>query len=166
VPSRYGNLPLDDAPRTLVFRAIDDLIRADGTMQRIFRGNIRSWRGDPNDKAELAIGMAPAIRLTPAPGPVSYWYPGATKGNLFIDIELIVKGLRIDDVENLWFAIERVVMPRETVPLMAVHAALTAAGAMTGLIYFTSPAHDPNPTAGDGGAFRPYGQMSLEVKTS
>jgi hypothetical protein len=66
VASRYGLLPLEDAPRTLVFRAIDDLIRSDTTMQRIFKGAIRSWRGDPSDKAELATGMAPAIRLIPA----------------------------------------------------------------------------------------------------
>lgn len=164
--SKYGLLPLEDAPRTLVFRAIDDLIRADPVMQRIFRGNIRSWRGDANDKAELAIGMAPAMRLTPVPAPVSYWYPGATKGDLVIDVELIVKGLKIDDVENLWFAIERVLMPREQAALLAVHAALKAAGAMTGLIFFTAPAHDPNPQAGDAGQFRPYGQLKLEVRTS
>jgi hypothetical protein len=77
-----------------------------------------------------------------------------------------VKGLRIDDVENLWFAIERVLVPREQAALLNVHVKLKAAGAMTGIIFFTDPAHDSNPSAGDAGQFRPIGRLKLEVRTS
>jgi hypothetical protein len=166
--TRYGKLPFDDSPRTLVFRAIDDLLRSAPILQSVFSkpGAFRSWRGLPEDKADFALQQGVAVRLTPVPHAENWWFPGATKGDLVIMVEMLVSGLVVDDVENLFYAMAKVLRPSDPTTMFAVHDKLKTAGATTGLIEAVNPAHDPNPSAGSDGQFRPVGSFKIEVKTS
>jgi hypothetical protein len=166
--TRFGKLPFNDSPRTLVFRCIDDILRADANLQRSLSrvGSFRSWRGGPEDKSDFAQTQAPAVRITPVPAPESWWYPGSTKGDLVVKIELLAGGLCVDDVENLFWALQRALVPTGQAEALAIHKKLVDAGAMTGLILFEQPATDPDPGAGSDGQFRAFGQLKIEVKTS
>lgn len=166
--TRFGKLPYNDSPRTLVFRAIDDILRADRNLQRSLSrvGAFRSWRGGPEDKQDFAQTQAPAVRITMAPGPESWWYPGATKGDLIVRIEMLVAGLCADDVENLFWAIQRALVPTDQAEALAIHRKLVAAGATTGLVLFEQPAFDSDPSAGSDGQFRAFGHLKVEVKAS
>jgi hypothetical protein len=166
--TRYGKLPYNDSPRTLVFRAIDDILRADANLSRAFSkvGSFRSWRGGPEDKQDFAQTQAPAVRITPVPGPESWWYPGATSGDLVVKVEMLVGSLCSDDVENLFWAFQRALVPTDQASALAIHKKLVAAGAVTGLVLFEQPAIDPDPSAGSDGQFRAFGSMKIEVKTS
>lgn len=164
--ARFAQLALDDAPRTLVFRAVEDLLRRDPTLKRI-ETTIRAWQGEPTDKELLSYDMAPGIILTPYPGPETYWYSNTMKGKLFIQFETITAGLCVDDAENLSYAIERVLIPHGTAAqVQATIAKLTTAGAVTGQVTFSTPIFDPRPDLGSDGAFRGIGRCELEVKTS
>jgi hypothetical protein len=167
--TRFGKLPFDDSPRVKVFRAVDDILRSDPQLQRVLSkpGAFRSWRGDAEDKLPFAQTQGVALRITPVPEAESWWYPGASKGDLVIQFEILVNGLALDDVENLFFAITRALRPQEDVLGTAntVRKKLTDAGAMTGLVLFTDPAHDARPEAGSDGQFHPVGACRLEVKT-
>lgn len=165
--TRYGNLKgLDDSPRTKVFRAIDDLLRNDPTIRNIITkpGSFRSWQGDTNDKADFGLSQAPAIRLTPQPEPEQWWYPATTKGFLTITFEVITPGLAIDDVDNLVYAMHRVLVPHsDPASVQTTINKLKDAGAVTGLVQFSMPAYDPRPADG---LCMATGQFRLELQTS
>ena len=166
--ARFGKLPLNDSPRTSVFRCIDDILRADPNLQRFFSkpGAFRSWRGETTDKSDFAQTTAPAIRLTPVPEGEEYWYPGQQKGSLTVRIELLVTGLCVDDVENLFYSIQRALVPSENTARLAMELRLKQAGAMLGQIHFTQPATDSDPAAGADGQFRAVGTLKTEVRTT
>lgn len=166
--ARFGKLSLNDSPRTSVFRCLDDILRADPSLQRFFTrpGSFRSWRGEPFDKSEFAQAMAPAIRLTPFPETEEYWYPGQQKGTLTVKVEMIVPGLAIDDVDNLFYAIQRALVPTDNAARLAIEKKLKAAGSMIGQIHFTQPAVDSAPNAGSDGLFMATGLFKTEVKTT
>ncbi len=166
--ARFGKLPLNDSPRTSVFRCIDDILRADPDLQRFFSkpGAFRSWRGLPDDKLDFAISQGTAIRITPVPESEEYWYPGQQKGQLSVRIELLVTGLCVDDVENLFYAIQRALVPNDNTARLAMELKLKQAGAMLGQILFTQPATDSDPAAGSDGQFRAVGLLKTEVRTT
>jgi hypothetical protein len=167
--ARYGRLPLDDSPRTRVFRAIDDLLRADPDLKRLFSrpGAYRSWIGQPEDKNPFGQNTAPCMRITPIPEEETHWFPGYTKGWLSIQVELLVNGLCVDDVENIHYAMVQALGPvRDKTRLCEIHRQLQAAGAVTGIIFWAMPAHDPSPDVGTDGQFRAFGRFRLEIETS
>lgn len=170
MPSQYGRLALDDGNRVKVFRAIDDRIRSDKTIQRIFMRPhaIVSWRGKPDDKRQFAIDEMPALVLTPRGSRENYWYPGATKGDLTVQYDLYVPGLCADDVENLNALLTDILIPHCAAEgVFAWHKTLKDAGAETGLITMSQPAYDPKAgDAGSDGYFQATGYFALSVRTT
>jgi hypothetical protein len=141
-----ATLDLDQAPRTSVFRRIVAFIRDDATIKRVVRpSSIRAWDGLTQDSAEFSAAIAPAIRLTPATGPDVFWSPGAMRGDLYINVEMLVRGTCVDDPLNLWFALTRAVYPAAQSDTNANVRALQQAGSYDGLVTFTQPAFDPEP---------------------
>lgn len=154
-------LDLNTAPRTAVFRKLVSIIRNDATIRRIIRPTaIRAWDGLPQDSAEFSIAIAPAIRLTPITGPDVFWSPGAMRGDLFVNVEMLVMGTCVDDPTNLWWAICRAIYPAAQSQANANVLALQQAGAYDGLVTFTSPAFDPDPKDN---FFYAQGQMKVVV---
>lgn len=169
MPARFGKLPLDDSPRTRVFRCIDDMLRDDPTVKRLFNrpGSFCSWRGEPKDKQPFAQDTAPAIRISPRPESEMMWFPGYTRGWLTIRIELLVNGLCVDDVENIHYALVQALGPvKDNAKTCALQKRLQDCGAVTGIIFWVMPAQDPAPDAGTDGQFRAEGAFRLEVETS
>lgn len=162
--SRYGSLALPDVPPVTLFRAIDDILRADPTIKAVIKGpeSFRSWQGKPSDKNELAVTQAPAIRLSIASGREDYWYPGSSKANLRIQVEALVTGTCSDDVHNLFGAIRRALTPQPQTALLALHQKLKAAGAATGLVFFVWPQVATNDA--DAGFQLAIGGIEIEFK--
>jgi hypothetical protein len=156
-----ATLDLNPSPKATVFRKICSLIRNDPTIKRIFKpASIRDWSGKAQDCEPFNVSIAPAIRLTPTQGPENWKYPDATKGTLFIKIEMLVWGTDVDDAMNLWYAIERAIYPLNPATTLTNITALQAAGAYSGLAEFPQPAFDPQP---DENYFAAVGQIAIDV---
>jgi hypothetical protein len=142
-------LPLDPAPRTNVFRAIDRMLRADATLRRVCPpdrpGKFRSWSGDPADKNVFGADQAPGIRITPcALGPDVWYSPDAQEADLGVRVELLVKGTNADDLMNLWWAVQKAVSGQ------ANANTLVAAGSFSGVVSFQAPAFPADDAAANG----------------
>lgn len=159
---RRERLSLTDSPRVIIFRLVEEHLRADTTLGRTVR-TWKCWRGQPGDKDEISYAQAPAIRLTPRPGPVDWWTPFKYHGSLFIDVELIVQGTCIDDMDNLWYAIESSLFPA-SMAASPFFANLQGAGAWKLLIGQHQPPVDNRPEAGSDGGFRGMGRLSIEYR--
>jgi hypothetical protein len=157
-----ATLDLDQAPRAAVYRKLVELIRNDPTIRRIFRPtSIRAWDGKPQDSAPFDTTIAPCLRITPSNGPDEWLYPEAFAGDLYLNVELVVRGTDCDDVFNVWFAIQRAIYPRDFTAKTANVTALQQAGAKTGLAQFSLPAFDPNPSDN---YFAAAGQIKISVR--
>ena len=154
-------LDINTSPRTSVFRKIVGYIRNDPTIRRIVRPtSIRAWDGLPQDAQPFAPEITPAIRLTPTAAADTWWTPGATRGPLFINVEMLVKGTNVDDVMDLWWAIVRAIYPAAQSDTNANVLALQKAGAYSGLAEFSLPAFDADP---DNFVFFAVGQIKIDV---
>ncbi len=159
-------LPLKTAPRTSVFRALLGVIGCDPTLRRIFGkpGSLRVWDGSTEDAADFALVQAPAARFTPMSGGVDDWFsPEMQFGDLVVGVELLVRGTNVDDVMNLWWAIQRAIYPETPDGPLAIANKLMAAGATTGMVTFIEPAFDPD-AARSNGYFLAYGRMKVEIR--
>lgn len=157
-------LDLNTAPRTSVYRKVVQLIRNDATIKRIVRPtSIRAWDGLPSDGEPFTPEIAPALRFTPINGPDAFWSPGSMKGDLLINVEMMVAGTCVDDVFNLWFAACRALYPALQSSTNANVQALMAAGAYDGLAVFSSPAFDPDPKDN---YFYAQGQIRITVNNT
>lgn len=159
MPKGLAYLP--DSPRTKVFRAMVQILKASPTLGSVIKpGALRSWAGDSHDTIEFSWSLAPAIRLTPANGPEQFWSPNAMLGDLLVNCEMLVAGTCVDDVANLWWAIEKAFYPASDGG-MANAATLQAAGAHSGLVLFSQPAYDPEPADK---FFAAMGQLKIAVR--
>lgn len=155
-------LDLNTAPRTSVFRKLVSLIKNDATIKRVLSKpvNLRVWDGGTSDTEPFGPAFAPCVRLTPTSGADSWWSPGATRGPLFIQVEMIVQGTNADDMMNLWWAIVRAIYPAAQSSTNANIQALQQAGAYTGMAEFTLPAMEADPK---NSYFAAQGQIKIEV---
>jgi hypothetical protein len=156
-------LDLDTAPRTAVFRQLDQMVRADATISRVFGTRIRSWTGDlSRDAKPLCKGDAPALRLTPFGLGQDAWYsPDQQFGDLGVEVELAIDGTNVDDLMNAWWAIQRAVYPSSGAQTNA--NALMAAGATTGMVTFVDPAFDRD-QAEKAGWINARGALKVEIR--
>lgn len=135
-------LDLNDSPRTAVFREVETILRADPTLRRVVKC-WRSWQGVPGDAQELSPAAGgPAVRLTPVGSEEQFQFPDAQTGTLTIGVEAAVAGTCVDDVLNLWWAIERAIYPADQAAKFAIQQAIQQAGSKTGLCTFSSPSLD------------------------
>lgn len=163
--SRRKSLNIPDSPRMRIFRAIDDRIRTDSVISRIVRpSSIRSWRGDPSDRHEFGISHAPAIRLTPHPGPETWQNMIAIRGLLLIDVEILVAGSCVDDLDNLWQAIYASINPTGILISDAFSETLRSIGAWQGIVNVTQAVFDHRAESGTDGMFRGTGQLSVDYQ--
>jgi hypothetical protein len=161
-----SKLDLDDCPRTKVFRQVDAILRADPTLRRVFgaEGGRRflSWEGDPvRDAKPLDDKSAPAIRITPAAMGEDGWYsPEAQMGDLAIEVEILLRGTNVDDLMNVWWAVQRAIYPKSGAQDNA--NALRDAGSFTGMVAFVDPAFD-RAMAEKSGYIDAVGRMKVDV---
>lgn len=134
-------LPTD--PRTAVFRLLVKKLKANPILAReiktwlVWDGDGRSALGLPADNKNASI------RLTPLPGPQSWYTPDSNIGPLQVRVEFRVLSDDADDFINLHGAIERALYPVDRDTELALEAEFRAAGAVTGQWQFTQPPIDP-----------------------
>jgi hypothetical protein len=154
---------------TAVFRRIIQQLKNDTAIKRVVGlDHLRSWEGVPADKSEFVpTSNAPVVRLTPQPRNVDWYSPDMQSGELWVQVELAVQTLCIDDVADLWDIVVNAIRPG------ALNATggpfvqdLVAAGAETGEIVFSDPAFDPQPQASDDGFFFAAGHFRLRLLRS
>jgi hypothetical protein len=153
---------------TAVFRRIIQQLKNDPAIKRVVGlDHLRSWEGVPADKSEFAPSSnAPVVRLTPQPRNVDWYSPDMQSGELWVQVELAVQTLCIDDVADLWDIVVAALQPAgPAVPTSGNSFAqdLVTLGAETGEIVFSDPAFDPQPQASDDGFFFAGGHFRLRV---
>ena len=155
---------------TKVFRRIVQQLETDANVRRVVGDNLRSWKGVPADKAEFApTSAAPVVRLTPQPQGVEWYSPDEQVGTLFVQVEIGVQTLCIDDVIDVWDLIVGALQPGgASIPVGGVDFArdLVNVGAETGDIVFSDPAFNPRPDASDEGFFFAAGHFRLRLLRS
>lgn len=137
-------LGLPQAERTAVFRAVVGILKADP----VLKGQVKtllSWEGKPTDAADLVLGMAPAIRLTPTGGPDGWMSPNTVVGDLYINFEMLTASYLVDDLMNLWRAVVAAIYDPSSTSFTAIQATLRNAGAYPPSPQFTMPAFDAKP---------------------
>ncbi len=162
-------LDLDPAPRTVVFRQMEAIVRRNANFQRVVKASsFRTWQGKPDDAKPFTIEIAPAMRWTPATGPDVFLFPDTQRGDLLINCEILIKTTLVDDLLNFWWMLVRCFYPPIPPDPTAmggpnqIRAQLQQAGAVTGLVMFDQPAFDPDP---DGVFFAGHGQLKIDVRS-
>lgn len=160
-----ATLPLKQSARTATFRKIVSILRTDPVMKRVFGDRIYAWDGAPDEAADQVAGEAqPSMRLTPSLGAMTWWSPDTQKGDLIIAVELMIAGLDVDDLLNLWEAIETALYPADnTARNKQIYSLQQVSAGQTGLCTFTMPANAQNPQSrGDENWFA-IGQITIPV---
>jgi hypothetical protein len=149
------------APRTKVFRALVGILQHDPVIQSVVRGpNFRAWNGSSHDTMDFTFSSTPSIRITPTCGPDQWKFPSAQTGDLYLNVAMLIPGTDADDQFNLWWALELAIYPDNFAARAAIVAKLQAAGSYDGLVSFSQPAADPNPSDR---FFAASGQMKITV---
>jgi hypothetical protein len=154
---------------TAVFRRIIQQLENDPNVRRaVGLHNLRSWKGVPGDKNEFApTSNAPVVRLTPQPRNVDWYSPDMQSGDLWVQVELAVQSLCIDDVADLWDILVNAIRPGALDSTGGLFAQdLVTLGAESGEIVFSDPAFDPKPQASDDGFFFAAGHFRLRLLRS
>lgn len=94
-----------DGPRTLAFRAVEDILREDPKLAGYVR-TWSTWRGDGNDTMDLVSSMCPYLQLTPVPLPNRPLGEGARTAVLGVNIRVATEGLLANRIMNFWDAVE------------------------------------------------------------
>lgn len=159
MPRLLAQLPQSE--RAAVFRALARILRADPVLSAAVKTWI-SWEGEPADARDLALGMAPAIRLTPTGAGDDWKSPNTVVGPLFVNCEMLTAGFNVDDQANLWRAIAAAIYAPTGTTFEAIQAQLRAAGAYPPSPEFTMPAFDPKP---ESNYCLGYAQIRIMVQT-
>jgi hypothetical protein len=157
--STIKQLPI--APRTKVYRAICGILRRDPVLSSVVRStNFRDWAGKENDGLEFSFSDSPSIRITPGCGPDLWKFPSAQTGDLILNVAMLIPGTDADDQFNLWWAITLAIYPDDFLRRSTIITTLQQAGSYDGLVSFSQPAADPNPSDR---FFAASGQMRITV---
>jgi hypothetical protein len=164
----YKPLDLPQAPRDIVFRLMEGIVRENAVFRRIVKpSSFRTWSGRPDDAELFTTGMAPAMRWTPVQGPETFWTPSTITSSLMINCEILLNGTNVSDVSNFWWMLVRCFYPAQLGLAQQIRQTLInsggAGGAKSGLVMFSQPAFDPQP---DGKWLAAQGQISIEVRTT
>jgi hypothetical protein len=140
-------------------------LRNDAVLSRALK-TILAWEGQPTDSQDIAVSMAPGIKLTPTFGPDTWAFPDGFRGWMFIAVEMISPGFDVGDMVDLWWSVQEALYPPnpanlEPSPAQQFQLELRHLGAYTGQIEFSQPAADPAPA--DQKQFA-IGQMRVEIR--
>jgi len=137
---------LDAAPRTLVFRAIEGILREDPVLSKVIRkDSLRAWKWLGVDPMPFGIVHVPALRISKATSADRFATPDTMKGGLIIKAEILLRGGNTDHMDNFWWAICRAFYPVDPIQRSRICTRLQNAGARSGLIVFDQPAYDMEP---------------------
>lgn len=107
-----AELPLPVSSRTKVFRKLVSFMQADNILGRVFKEDSwYTWDGRNDAAVQLSSGAMPAIRLTPVGKAGVPQTPVRQTSPFGVAIELAVNSFNMDDLLNLWGAVELAIFP-------------------------------------------------------
>jgi len=112
LPLAYPKLELPDCHEVLAFRAIETILRTDGTLQRVSR-HFNAWCGDPADVLGPTFALCPYLQISPAPSPSTWESEGQHNMPMAIGLLCVVAGSNRDQLMNYWATIRRALWPSE-----------------------------------------------------
>lgn len=155
-------LPLDPCTRTIIYRAIETILRSDDTL-----GNLvdvwSTWEGNPDDKEQVASANVVVLSLWPSDGGTEWYSPDAMTEHFTLNIAVDVATLCIDDALNAWTAIERAIMPADLAAREVIRLGLVNVGARSGMASFMPPTFVSGQEPGAAGRLAAVGQIKLEI---
>jgi hypothetical protein len=96
----------DPDPRSIIFRAVERVMRADEGLSRIEGLQWISWTGHTEDSMPFTTAMCPLICLTYIPAPNAEEASNLNRVNFAMRIECATEGTCIDDSIDLWGMVE------------------------------------------------------------
>lgn len=145
-----------------VFRRIVKQLETDSRFRSAV-GDLRSWRGQPNDAAPLTPSAGrPIVRLTPRPQQGAWYSPDTQVVSLIIHVEFAIASYAVEDVLDLWDLLEAALRPG----VGTLAQDLVALGAETGEILFSDPAYDHKREEKAQAYWDAIGQFKLDVLRS
>jgi hypothetical protein len=105
-------LKLKDGPRSIVYMAIVDALKASPTLKAtIHPDGWRTYTDEPNNDTPPGEDTLPAIEVLPFGSAASPESPIAQFSPLGIQINIATEGLDVRDLLNLWGAVEAALFP-------------------------------------------------------
>ncbi len=117
------DLNLPDAPETLVYRAVERVLRNDPVIQAATRTFV-AWNGEDADLLEPTYAMCPYLRINPFPTESNWVTEGQHDMPVTVRFQIMVKGTKFDNLANYWHAIRRAFFPIDVEEANAVRAVL------------------------------------------
>jgi hypothetical protein len=124
-----AKLDLADAPETLVFRAVERVLRDDAGLAIV--RTWATWRGEDIDLIDFPSStQCPFLRISPLPTASDRETEIQHKMPITIKLFLAVVGTNVDNIINLCGAVRVAIFPQNNIPLRdQVRSAIMLAGA-------------------------------------
>jgi hypothetical protein len=123
-----AKLDLPDAPETLVFRAVERVLRDDAGLAIV--RTWATWRGEDIDLIDFPSStQCPFLRISPLPTASERDTEITHKMPITIKLFLAVVGTNVDNIINLCGAVRVAIFPQNNIPLRdQVRSAIMLAG--------------------------------------
>ena len=138
-------LNLISCSRTRVFRGIDGMLRNAASLRRI-NAQFKSYTGLITDVEEFPQTIPVGITLNMEQTSVGWYSPDAAQLTLIVSVDIEIQSLILEDLINLWYAIEQVFYPATNpansppnTDRLKVQSYLQSLGARTGVMTFQAP---------------------------
>jgi hypothetical protein len=139
VPSVNERLRLPSSRRSRIYREIARRLMADPTLARTVK-TWRVWDGRSESDDPITTSQCPFVRLTPYGGGAENRDNISQRGTLRVEVEMATAGLNIEDVFDLWDAMEDVLFPSSQAAGSQLRDALNALGGERKDIKVSDPA--------------------------
>jgi hypothetical protein len=117
------DLNLPDAPETLVYRAVERVLKNDKVIQAITHTFV-AWNGEALDLDEPTYSKCPYLRINPFPTESNWVTESQHDMPVQVRIQIMVRGTKFDNLANYWHAIRRAFFPLDVAEAEAVRAVL------------------------------------------
>jgi len=154
-------LGLPDSPRKLVYRKLVSILRGNAKLKHA----VRTWKvfdaSSGADDAAIAEGELPAVRLLPFGQGATPETPTTQNSPLGIRVEVYTDGYNLDDLLDLWGAIEAAIFTGDGAE--NARTAIKSVWPNTQAIRLSQPGITPNPPDLPNGVLCGVGTLIVEM---
>lgn len=103
------SLNLPKSPYTAIFRQVVEIIKTSPLL-----GCVKSWKefvGRPDDFQPPPVSAYPSIAIQVSSSGMTPWSQAASEETMIISFEIAVNGTDVDDLLNLWWAVQKSLKP-------------------------------------------------------
>lgn len=136
-------LALPKSPHRLLYRELVRVWRADKDLADAVKTWF-VWDGSVADRVPFGLSLCPSVAALPGRGSDRYYGPSGFDGTLTVDLTIVVAGTNVDDLLDLYHALQRALWPSDPATRAAIREGLRALGAVTGEAEFIQPKLAPS----------------------